>query len=223
MQSSFNSLFRHDYNNECYICTGDYDLAGFAVGAVERASILPRSDIVPGDVLLGLPSSGLHSNGFSLVRKVVALAGLTYSSPCPWQPHTKTTTLTLGEALLEPTKIYVKSLLPVVRAGLIKGMAHITGGGLTENVPRILPKGLGATVDRRTWASPAVFRMMQRLGEIPDAEMFRAFNMGVGLVIIAPPNLQAQMSELLKPYANLQAWELGRVEPNSTGILYTGT
>ncbi|KAG6325913.1 hypothetical protein ID866_13176, partial [Astraeus odoratus] len=113
---------------------GDYDLAGFAVGAVERHSILPRQDIVPGDILLGIASSGLHSNGFSLVRKIVSLSGLTYSSPCPWDERE-----TLSSSLLQPTRIYMKQVLPTAQAGLLKGMAHITGGGFIENIPRILP------------------------------------------------------------------------------------
>ncbi|KAG8680743.1 Bifunctional purine biosynthetic protein ade1, partial [Ceratobasidium sp. 395] len=121
---------------------GDYDLAGFAVGAVDRHLLLPKPNISPGDVLLGLPSSGLHSNGFSLVRKIIARAGLSYTDPCPWSPST-----TLGTALLTPTTIYVRTLLPAIRASALKGLAHITGGGFVENIPRVLPSGTGARLD----------------------------------------------------------------------------
>jgi phosphoribosylamine--glycine ligase / phosphoribosylformylglycinamidine cyclo-ligase len=159
--------------------TGDYDLAGFAVGAVERSLILPRPDICPGDVLLGLPSSGLLSNGFSLVRKVISISGLTFASPCPWNPDT-----TLGEAILVPTKIYVKQLLPAVQAGLIKGMSHITGGGFTENIPRVLPKGLGCYVDVSQWELPAPFCFLMQHGGIEPLEMARTFNNGVGMVLV---------------------------------------
>lgn len=159
--------------------SGDYDMAGFAVGAVERSKILPRSDISPGDVLLGLPSSGLHSNGFSLVRKVVSVSGLTYASPCPWEPAT-----TLGRALLEPTTIYVKQVLPVAQAGLIKGMSHITGGGFVENIPRVLPRGLGCFVDASAWELPPVFRFLMQKGGVEPLEMARTFNNGIGMVLI---------------------------------------
>ncbi|OAX44443.1 phosphoribosylamine--glycine ligase [Rhizopogon vinicolor AM-OR11-026] len=158
---------------------GDYDLAGFAVGAVERSSILPRSDIMPGDVLLGIASSGLHSNGFSLVRKVISLSGLSYSSPCPWDEHK-----TLALSLLEPTRIYIKQVLPAVHQGLLKGMSHITGGGFIENIPRVLPKGMGVYVDASAWQLPPVFRFLMQHGVIEPLEMARTFNNGIGLVII---------------------------------------
>ncbi|KAI0080341.1 phosphoribosylamine--glycine ligase [Panus rudis PR-1116 ss-1] len=161
---------------------GEYDLAGFAVGAVEREKILPKADIKPGDVLLGLPSSGLHSNGFSLVRKVVARSGLKLSDPCPWS-----TGISLGRALLEPTRIYVKQVLPVAQAGLIKGMAHITGGGFTENIPRILPKGVGCYVDASTWELPSVFRFIMKHGDVEPLEMARTFNNGIGMVLAVDP------------------------------------
>lgn len=143
---------------------GDYDLAGFVVGAVERDQILPRMDeIVSGDVLLGLPSSGIHSNGFSLVRHVIKLAGLSYDSPCPFEEGR-----TLGEALLTPTRIYVKQLLPVIKSGKVKAMAHITGGGFLDNIPRILPSGLGAKIDTDSWSLPPVFQWLKKVGGISD-------------------------------------------------------
>jgi len=158
---------------------GDYDLAGFAVGAVERSMILPRPDISIGDIVLGLPSSSVHSNGFSLVRKIVSVSGLKYSSPSPWNP-----TITLGEALLEPTKVYVKTLLPVIRGGLLKGISHITGGGFLENIPRILPSGTGCYVDAKAWELPPVFRWLMKEGRVQPLEMARTFNNGIGMILI---------------------------------------
>ncbi|EIW86905.1 aminoimidazole ribonucleotide synthetase [Coniophora puteana RWD-64-598 SS2] len=164
----------------------DYDLAGFAVGAVERPLLLPQPGIAPGDVLLGIASSGLHSNGFSLVRKVISLCpDLSYTSPCPWDPPSPTsTTTTLGRHLLEPTRIYIPQVLPACRLGLIKGLSHITGGGFTENIPRVLPSGTGCTVDAAAWPLPAVFRWLMQRGNIAPAEMARTFNNGIGLVAI---------------------------------------
>lgn len=185
--------------------TGDYDLAGFAVGAVERSLILPRGDIAAGDVLLGLASSGVHSNGFSLVRKVVALSGLTYASACPWKADAS-----LGAALLTPTKIYVKQLLPTVQAGLIKGMSHITGGGFTENIPRVLPKGLGCYVDAATWELPAPFRFLMKHGGVEPLEMARTFNNGIGMVLIVDKTLVNKVKEGLAA-AGEQVWQIGEV------------
>ena len=161
---------------------GDYDLAGFAVGAVERNLILPRNNIAAGDVLLGVASSGLHSNGFSLVRKILTTTGLSYTSPCPWKPDTE-----LGRALLEPTQIYISQILPVARRGLIKGMSHITGGGFVENIPRVLPKHLGCYVDASTWELPPVFRFLLKTGNVHPLEMARTFNNGIGMVLVVDP------------------------------------
>ncbi|KAH8992503.1 aminoimidazole ribonucleotide synthetase [Lactarius akahatsu] len=167
---------------------GDYDLAGFAVGAVERAQLLPRDDVCPGDVLLGLPSTGLHSNGFSLVRAVLARAGASYASPCPWNDNDAagaTTARTLGRALLTPTAIYARQVLPAARGRLVKAMAHITGGGFVDNVPRALPGGrFGARIDARAWVLPPVFRWLMRAGGIAAGEMARTFNCGIGLVLV---------------------------------------
>lgn len=159
----------------------DYDLAGFAVGAVEREHMLPTPDIQAGDILIGLPSSGIHSNGFSLVRKVAARSGLAYSDPAPWN-----TSITLGESLLTPTQIYIKQLLPGIRSGLFKGMSHITGGGFIENIPRVFSSGsgLGCTIDAATWELPAIWKWIKQVGQIENLEMARTFNMGVGMVII---------------------------------------
>ena len=158
---------------------GDFDLAGFAVGAAERDALLPASDIEPGDVLIGLPSTGVHSNGFSLVRKVVESEGLTWDAPAPFAEGK-----TLGEAFLTPTKIYVKETLPLIQAGLIKALCHITGGGLPENLPRILPEGVGAKIHAKSWDRPAVFDWLQQTGGIDDFEMLRTFNCGIGMVLV---------------------------------------
>lgn len=159
---------------------GDYDLAGFAVGAAERGALLPSGDIAAGDVILGLTSSGLHSNGFSLVRKIVELSGLSWSDPAPFAPGTA-----LGEALLTPTRIYVKPLLAVIQAtGALKALAHITGGGFPENIPRVLPKHLAAEIDLTAIDPPAVFSWLARTGGVTANEMLRTFNCGVGMIIV---------------------------------------
>nr|VWO94286.1 ATP-grasp domain-containing protein [Ganoderma boninense] len=184
----------------------DYDLAGFAVGAVERHLILPQPTVAPGDILLGLPSSGLHSNGFSLVRKVVALAGLSYGDPCPWDAS-----ITLGRALLEPTRIYVKSVLPAAQAGLLKGMSHITGGGFVENIPRILPRGTGCFIDASTWELPPVFRFLMQRGGVAPLEMARTFNNGIGMVLVVAPEAVAQAIEVLQSAGETNVIRLGEV------------
>jgi phosphoribosylformylglycinamidine cyclo-ligase len=159
---------------------GDYDLAGFAVGAVERTGLLPRPDVAEGDVLLGLASSGVHSNGFSLVRKIVELSGLGFDAPAPFAPE-----LSLGRALLEPTRIYVKPLLAAIRAtGAIKAMAHITGGGFVDNIPRVLPDALAASVDLDAVNVPPVFGWLAKTGGVAEHEMLRTFNCGVGMIVV---------------------------------------
>ena len=159
----------------------DYDLAGFAVGAVERGEILPRRDIAEGDIIIGLASSGVHSNGYSLVRKVVAKSGLPWSAAAPFAP-----TQTLGEAILTPTRIYVKSCLAAIRATkAVKGLAHLTGGGFLDNIPRVLPKGLGARIDLSAVPVLPVFKWLAREGGIAQNEMLRTFNCGIGMIVIA--------------------------------------
>ena len=161
----------------------DFDLAGFVVGAVERDAILPRLEAMEaGDVLIGLPSSGPHSNGYSLIRKVVAKAGLGWDDPAPFAEAAHSG-VSVAEALLTPTRLYIKPALPLIREGLVKGLAHITGGGLTENIPRMLPDQLGFEIDYAAWERPAVFKWLQESGNIDEAEMRRAFNCGIGLVI----------------------------------------
>ncbi len=199
---------------------GDLDVVGFVTGVVDRPKLLTGATIQPGDALYAVNSSGLHTNGYSLARKLFFdVANLNVGS----RPD-EFGGASLADVLLAPHTNYVAPVRAILNAGIpVKGMAHITGGGLTENVPRILPEGLGVTIDRSTWTPQPVFAMMQRLGDIPDAEMLRAFNMGVGLVIVAPAGLQPQLADLLKPYPHLRIWELGRVEANTRGVTYTGS
>jgi phosphoribosylformylglycinamidine cyclo-ligase len=189
--------------------SGDFDLAGFCVGAVERDAVLPRGDVAPGDVLLALPSSGLHSNGYSLVRKIVADRGLALDAPAPFAPERSA-----GEALLEPTRIYVSATLPHLRAGRIKALAHITGGGLLENLPRVLPGGVAAEIDRASWTRPAVFDWLAEQGPVEEREMLRTFNCGIGLVLVAD---DAEAASLERDLAQDGAWRLGRVVEGAPG------
>jgi phosphoribosylformylglycinamidine cyclo-ligase len=182
---------------------GDYDLAGFAVGAVERGQALDGLNIVEGDIVIGLPSSGVHSNGYSLVRKLVETSGIAWDSPAPFDAAR-----TLGEALLTPTEIYVRPCLALVRAGIAKGFAHITGGGLTENIPRVLPEGLGVKLDAASWTLPPVFRWMAKVGGLPAAELARTFNCGIGMIaVVSPENLNAALDALTE----IKAVQIGAV------------
>ncbi|BBU62406.1 phosphoribosylformylglycinamidine cyclo-ligase [Methylosinus sp. C49] len=159
---------------------GDYDLAGFAVGAAERSRLLPRAEVREGDLLFGLPSSGAHSNGFSLIRRIVAESGLAWDAPAPFAAER-----TLAEALLTPTRIYVKPLLAALkRSEKILGLAHITGGGFPDNLPRVLPKGLGASLDLGAFRPPPVFSWLALTGGVAEAEMLRTFNCGIGMVVV---------------------------------------
>ena len=167
-----------------FYAAGDYDLAGFAVGAVERDRVVTGAGVAAGDVVLGLASSGLHSNGFSLVRRVVETLGLDYAQPAPFAPESS-----LGEALLTPTRIYVKSCLAALETATgeeagVKALAHITGGGFVENLPRVIPEGLGVVLDGITWPLPPVFRWLSEFGGIAPREMMRTFNCGVGMAVV---------------------------------------
>jgi phosphoribosylformylglycinamidine cyclo-ligase len=173
--------------------SNDYDLAGFAVGAVERDALLPRSDIAVGDVVLGIGSSGIHSNGYSLVRKIVQQAKLPWNAPAPFDPARE-----LGAALIEPTRIYVKSCLAALReTKAIRAFAHITGGGFPDNIPRVLPKDLGVTLDLAQVPVPRVFRWLAAAGEVAEAEMLRTFNCGIGMVAIVAPGKADAVTALL--------------------------
>jgi phosphoribosylformylglycinamidine cyclo-ligase len=187
---------------------GDYDLAGFAVGAAERGKLLPRADIGPGDVLIGLASAGVHSNGFSLVRRILAVSGARLADPAPFAEG-----ISLGEALLVPTRIYVRPVLELHRAGLIKAAAHITGGGLPGNLPRVLPPGVAAEITPE-WPVPPVFAWLARAGAVPAAEMLRVFNCGVGMVLVAAEEAAEHVLRRLAE-AGEQAFAIGRLVPHA--------
>jgi phosphoribosylformylglycinamidine cyclo-ligase len=181
---------------------GEYDLAGFAVGLVEKDRIIDGSTIVPGDVVVGLASSGMHSNGFSLVRKILDVTGADLGQSFDGR--------TLGEALLEPTRLFVKPVLAVMERLSLKGVAHITGGGLVENVPRVLPAATAARLDKSRWPRPAVFDWLQSHGNVPEAEMHRTFNCGIGMVLVmAKEHVQAAIATL--DSHGVPAWEIGSI------------
>jgi phosphoribosylformylglycinamidine cyclo-ligase len=172
---------------------GDYDLAGFAVGAAERGTLLPRSDIEAGDAVIGLASSGVHANGFSLVRRIVAASGLGFEAQAPFAP-----VMTLGGALLTPTRLYVRSCLRAIReTGAVKGLAHITGGGFTDNIPRVLPRHLGVGIDLARLAVLPVFKWLAEQGDIAELELLRTFNCGIGMIAIVPPDAVEQVTDIL--------------------------
>ena len=198
---------------------GDYDLAGFAVGAAERGTLLPTPDVVEGDVILGLASSGVHSNGFSLVRKIVSQSGLKGTDPAPFAEGR-----TLAEALLEPTRIYVKPILSAIRETHgIKALAHITGGGFTENIPRVLPKDYAAEIDLDAINAPAVFSWLASQGNIAEQEMLRTFNCGIGMVIVVASGQAAQVAAVLQR-AGEKVTTLGRIVPRrDAGVVYRGS
>jgi len=193
---------------------GDFDLAGFAVGAMERGADLPDG-VSEGDVLLGLASDGVHSNGYSLVRAVVAQSGLEWDADCPWSEGT------IGAALLAPTRLYVKQSLAAIRAGGVHALAHITGGGLTENLPRVLPEGLGAEIDQNAWDLPPVFKWLAEQGGMNEAEMLKTFNSGVGM-ILSVEAAKADDLEALLAEAGETVYRLGSVTAGE-GVRYSGS
>ncbi|MDD2869610.1 phosphoribosylformylglycinamidine cyclo-ligase [Neomegalonema sp.] len=195
---------------------GDYDLAGFTVGAVARDALLPVA-LREGDVILGLGSSGVHSNGFSLARKIVERSGLGWEAPAPFAPG-----LSLGEALLTPTRIYVKSTLAAIRAGGVKAVAHITGGGLTENIPRVYGEELSAEIRLGSWSRPPVFDWLQETGEVDPEEMLRVFNSGIGLALIVDPAHAGALRNLLAAEGET-VFEIGRMiarPEGAAGVVY---
>jgi phosphoribosylformylglycinamidine cyclo-ligase len=181
---------------------GEYDLAGFAVGAVEKSKIITGARIVPGDTILAIGSSGAHSNGYSLVRKIIERAGAKPSDDLGGQP--------LGDVVMAPTEIYVKPLLKLITEVDVKGMAHITGGGLVDNVPRVLPENTQAVLHRDSWQMPELFRWLQMKGGVADAEMVRVFNCGIGMVVIVSPD-QADAAIKSLTAQGLKAWNVGEV------------
>ncbi|MFP4451141.1 MAG: phosphoribosylformylglycinamidine cyclo-ligase, partial [Rhodosalinus sp.] len=192
---------------------GDFDLAGFAVGAAERDALLPR-DVAEGDVLLGLMSDGVHSNGFSLVRKIAEAEGLGWGDRAPFAEGT------LGAALLVPTRLYVGPVLAALRAGGLRALAHVTGGGLTENLPRVLPEGLGARIDLGAWALPPVFGWLRAAGGVAEDEMLKSFNCGIGMVAVVAPDRAEALAALLATGGERVA-VIGRVETGQ-GVAYDG-
>ncbi len=192
----------------------DFDLAGFSVGALERGCSLP-ANVAQGDMLLGLRSSGVHSNGYSLVRKLVELSGLAWDAPSPFGSGT------LGEALLMPTRLYVKQVLAVLAQGGLHGLAHITGGGLTENIPRVLNAQQGVSINLESWALPELFQWLAQQGGLSQAEILKTFNCGIGMVLVVAAEAQAQITALLKEMGE-DVIELGRVTDHP-GVQYQGT
>jgi phosphoribosylformylglycinamidine cyclo-ligase len=186
----------------------DYDLAGFCVGVVEKSGIIDGSRVAAGDALVALASSGAHSNGYSLIRRILEVSGTPLDTPLDGRP--------LAEALLAPTRIYVKPLLALLQADHVKGMAHITGGGLTENIPRVLPEHLTAVVERKEWPLPPLFQWLQKEGQVADAEMHRVFNCGIGMVVIvAAEHAEAAMASLAA--SGEQVWRIGRIDTRAEG------
>jgi phosphoribosylformylglycinamidine cyclo-ligase len=191
---------------------GEYDLAGFAVGVVEKSKAIDGTRIREGDVLLGLASSGPHSNGFSLIRRILAVAGANLAAPVSGAAGTRT----LGEALLEPTRIYVKPMLAAMQKVDVKGMAHITGGGLVENTHRMFPDQLAARIERAHWPRPAIFDWLQVAGNVADAEMHRVFNCGIGMVVVVAAAEAERAAELLRE-AGETVYRIGSVVPRAPG------
>jgi len=193
---------------------GEYDLAGFAVGAVEKSNIISGAGIGVGDAILGLASSGAHANGYSLIRRILARSQADLGGDCGGAP--------LADALLAPTRIYAKPLLPLIARGVVKGLAHITGGGLSDNIPRILPEHVLAVIDPAAWPTPPLFRWLQQAGDITDAEMRRVFNCGVGMVVIVAASDAAAAADQLAA-AGETVYALGHIETRSNAqaqVLY---
>jgi len=196
---------------------GEYDLAGFAVGVVEKSAIITGQSIMPGDVVLGLPSSGAHSNGYSLVRRIIARSNPDLAAAFDVEG---TQTRTLADAIMAPTRIYVKPLLALIAALPVKGMAHITGGGITENVPRVLPEAVKAVIEQSSWLRPRLFQWLQSEGNIVESEMHRVFNCGIGMVVIVASEHVQQALHLLHA-AGENALEIGRIEARADGEAQT--
>ncbi len=196
---------------------GDYDLAGFCVGAVERDRVLTGAEIAPGDVILGLASSGVHSNGFSLVRRLATDRGWRLDRPALFDQQ-----VLLIDALMAPTRIYVKSLLPLLAERRLKGLAHITGGGLLENVPRVLPAGTHAVIDAAAWEQPRLMAFLQAQGNIEPEEMARTFNCGIGMVAIVAPDQASAVSDALT-VAGETVFTIGRIDAGERGCTVHGT
>jgi phosphoribosylformylglycinamidine cyclo-ligase len=198
-----------------FYADGEYDVAGFIVGAVSRARLIDGRTIAPGDVLIGVPSSGLHTNGYSLARRIAfEVAGLRHDSVVAELGTT------IGEALMVPHRSYLQLLRPQLSRGVIKGMAHITGGGVTDNLPRILPAGMHARVDRRAWTPPALFHWLQARGNVPVDDMYRTFNMGIGLIIACTRDAAAAVIDGLAAAGEPNAVRIGEIRAGGEGVQY---
>jgi len=198
-----------------FYAEGEYDVAGFIVGAVERAHLITGQSIVPGDVLLGLPSSGLHTNGYSLARRIVFdLLKLSVDSHVPELGET------VGEALLRPHRTYLPVIRPLLGRGLLKGMAHITGGGITDNLPRVLPEGVSARVDRRAWRTPSLFRWLGEAGSVPEMDLRRSFNMGIGLILVVAADRVSDVQAALLEAGEANSLVIGAAEAGSREVRY---
>ena len=187
---------------------GEYDLAGFAVGAVEKSQIISGATIQAGDTVLGLASSGAHSNGYSLIRKILQVSGADLNTPFAGR--------TLGETIIEPTRIYVKSLLALINALPVKGMAHITGGGLLENIPRMLQPGLTALIDKSSWTLPPLFQWLQQQGNVAPQEMYRTFNCGIGMAVVVAASDAERAMQLLS-VAGETVYRIGEIRTRTAG------
>jgi phosphoribosylformylglycinamidine cyclo-ligase len=198
-----------------FYADGEYDVAGFIVGAVGRDDVIDGRTIASGDVLIGLPSTGLHTNGYSLARRIAfEQAGLQVGS------HVAELGTTIGEALLVPHRSYLPVIAPLLGERVIKGMAHITGGGITDNLPRVLPPGMGAFIDRRAWTVPPLFRWLQRAGGVPDDDMLRTFNMGIGLIVVCAARDESRVLSLLSAAGDPPAVRLGEIVAGGEGVAY---
>ena len=199
-----------------FYAEGDYDVAGFAVGIAERSALITGETIAPGDVLLGLPSSGVHSNGFSLVRKIV-FDRMNMSL----DEYVDAFGQTLGEELLTPTRLYPKAVLPLVREGIVKGLVHVTGGGFYDNIPRVLPAGTAVTVDTDAWPNLPVFEKLREWGGVEAAEMYRTFNMGIGMIVVLSADDAVRATEMLRT-AGEAVYTIGRVEAGDGTVTLKG-
>ena len=202
-----------------FYADGEYDVAGFIVGVVPRRQLIDGKSITPGDVLIGLPSSGLHTNGYSLARRIAFDgAGLSVDAVVPALGRS------IGEALLVPHRSYLSVVRPLIvdhaEPALIKGMAHITGGGITDNLPRMLPSGTHAAIDRSAWQTPAIFQWLQKTGGVPDADMLRTFNMGIGLIIACAPDRERELIDGLAGTGEPEAVRIGQIRAGGEGVVY---
>jgi phosphoribosylformylglycinamidine cyclo-ligase len=198
-----------------FYADGEYDVAGFIVGVVARRHLIDGRSIVPGDVLVGIPSSGLHTNGYSLARRIAfEMAGLAADATVPELGQS------IGVALLAPHRSYLPLIRPLVGTGVIKGMAHITGGGITDNLPRILPGGTHARIVRSTWTPPAIFQWLQRTGRVPDEDMLRTFNMGVGLIVACAREREGELVAALENAGERGAVRIGEIRAGGEGVVY---